>query len=60
VVDRNHIVSAKDLNKFVADRVAEVEKLRDGITFMEALPKTPNGKVLRNEVRNFFMNCEKK
>jgi acyl-coenzyme A synthetase/AMP-(fatty) acid ligase len=44
----------------VADRVAEVEKLRDGITFMEALPKTPNGKVLRNEVRNFVMNSEKK
>jgi 4-coumarate--CoA ligase len=60
VVDRNHIVSAKELDKFVADRVAEVEKLRGGITFMEALPKTPNGKVLRNEVRNFVMNSEKK
>jgi 4-coumarate--CoA ligase len=60
VVDRNHIVSAKELDKFVADRVAEVEKLRGGITFMEALPKTPNGKVLRNEVRNFIMNSEKK
>jgi hypothetical protein len=38
-----------------------MEKLRGGITFLEALPNTPNGKVLRkNETRDFVMNSEKK
>ena len=36
--------------KFVEERVAPHKKLRGGVIFVEAIPKTASGKILRREV----------
>jgi long-chain acyl-CoA synthetase len=40
----------KDLRQFVADRLAHHKQPRE-IRFVEALPRTPSGKILRRELR---------
>ena len=42
-------VSAEELMRFVAERVAPYKKVRE-IEFVEAIPKTPSGKILRREL----------
>ena len=42
-------VSTDELMGFVAERVAPYKKLRE-IEFVEAIPKTPSGKILRREL----------
>lgn len=42
---------AKDIMKFVADRVVTYKQLRD-IRFVEAIPKSPAGKILRRILRD--------
>jgi acyl-CoA synthetase (AMP-forming)/AMP-acid ligase II len=41
--------SADDLMRFVEERVAPYKKVRE-IEFVEAIPKTPSGKILRREL----------
>ncbi|RZC32676.1 AMP-binding domain containing protein, partial [Asbolus verrucosus] len=47
--------SEEEINEFVEKRVSNREKLRGGITFVKTLPKTPSGKVIRREVRDFVI-----
>ncbi|MEX0683231.1 MAG: AMP-binding protein [Dehalococcoidia bacterium] len=42
-------VSADELMRFVEERVAPYKKVRE-IEFVEAIPKTPSGKILRREL----------
>jgi len=42
-------VSAEDLMRFVEERVAPYKKVRE-VEFVEAIPKTPSGKILRREL----------
>jgi acyl-coenzyme A synthetase/AMP-(fatty) acid ligase len=41
--------SAEELMRFVEERVAPYKKVRE-IEFVEAIPKTPSGKILRREL----------
>ena len=41
---------AEDIQAFVAERVSPSKKLRGGIVFTDAIPKTASGKILRREV----------
>ena len=41
--------SVEDLMRFVAERVAPYKKVRE-IEFVDAIPKTPSGKILRREL----------
>jgi acyl-coenzyme A synthetase/AMP-(fatty) acid ligase len=41
--------SAADLMRFVEERVAPYKKVRE-VEFVEAIPKTPSGKILRREL----------
>jgi acyl-CoA synthetase (AMP-forming)/AMP-acid ligase II len=41
--------SAEDLMRFVEERVAPYKKVRE-VEFVEAIPKTPSGKILRREL----------
>jgi long-chain acyl-CoA synthetase len=43
----------EELCAFVADRLAHHKQPRE-IRFMEAVPRTPSGKILRRELRNLF------
>lgn len=36
---------------FVKRRVAGHKQLRGGVIFLEAIPKTPSGKILRKDLR---------
>ncbi len=43
----------QELRKFVADRLAHHKQPRE-VRFVEAVPRTPSGKILRRELRNTF------
>ena len=42
----------KELMGWVAERVAHYKKLRGGIKFVDQIPKSPSGKILRRLVRD--------
>jgi acyl-CoA synthetase (AMP-forming)/AMP-acid ligase II len=39
------------IKKFVADNLARHKQLRGGVIFLDAIPKSPSGKILRRELR---------
>jgi 4-coumarate--CoA ligase len=47
----------KEIEDFVATRVSDYEKLRGGVVFVEALQKTPSGKLMRKEIRNAILQA---
>jgi acyl-coenzyme A synthetase/AMP-(fatty) acid ligase len=40
-----------DVSKWVADKVAYHKRLRGGVVLIEAIPKSPSGKILRKDLR---------
>ncbi|OZJ06190.1 hypothetical protein BZG36_01006 [Bifiguratus adelaidae] len=42
---------AKEIESFVRERVTPHKRLRGGVRFVEKIPKSPSGKILRKEVR---------
>jgi 4-coumarate--CoA ligase len=44
-------ISADEIKKFVADRVAPYKQLRGGVVFVDELPKSAIGKILRRQLR---------
>ncbi|ATY64877.1 4-coumarate-ligase 2a [Cordyceps militaris] len=44
-------VSAEDLLGYVHGKVADYKKLRGGLVFVEAVPRSPSGKILRKQLR---------
>jgi acyl-coenzyme A synthetase/AMP-(fatty) acid ligase len=40
-----------DVSKWVADKVANHKRLRGGVVLIEAIPKSPSGKILRKDLR---------
>jgi acyl-CoA synthetase (AMP-forming)/AMP-acid ligase II len=49
VLRPQHEVSSEELMRFVEERVAPYKKVRE-IEFLQAIPKTPSGKILRREL----------
>ena len=45
-------ITADDITKFVNERVSSHKRLRGGIRFVESIPKTASGKILRRELRD--------
>jgi 4-coumarate--CoA ligase len=41
----------KEIRDFVKSKVASYKQLRGGVVFMDAIPKSPSGKILRRELR---------
>lgn len=50
VADKKQI-SPEEIQKWVADQVASYKKLRGGVIFIDAIPKSPSGKILRKDLR---------
>ena len=50
VVRKTDDVTEDSVLAFVAERVAPHKKIRGGIVFIDAIPKTASGKILRREV----------
>ena len=44
-------VDAEDIKSFVADQVSPHSKLRGGVTFVDCIPKSAAGKILRRVLR---------
>ena len=47
----NAAAVAKEVKAWVAARVAPHKKLRGGVAVVEAIPKSPSGKILRKDLR---------
>ena len=51
-------IGEQEIDKFLTERVADRERLRGGVTFVETLPQTPTGKIDRRQVRDFVVNMK--
>ncbi|KAJ3023145.1 UNVERIFIED_CONTAM: hypothetical protein HDU68_008753 [Siphonaria sp. JEL0065] len=50
--DSNSACTATDIEQFVSERVADHKRLRGGVAFVSAIPKSPSGKILRRVLRS--------
>ncbi|KAF3052706.1 hypothetical protein E8E11_008297 [Didymella keratinophila] len=50
VADKNK-VSGKQIQEWVKKNVASHKQLRGGVVFLDAIPKSPSGKILRKDLR---------
>lgn len=48
-------ISELDVQEFVAKQVIRYKQLTGGVQFIDSIPKTPTGKVLRREIRKSFV-----
>jgi 4-coumarate--CoA ligase len=44
-------ISAEGIAKFVKDNVSGYKQLRGGVVFLEVIPKSASGKILRKDLR---------
>ena len=44
-------ITPEDIADFVAERVAPHKKLRGGVEFIDKIPKSASGKILRKDLR---------
>jgi 4-coumarate--CoA ligase len=51
VADKTKI-SEEDIKKFVKERAAGYKQLRGGVVYLDVIPKSPAGKILRKELRD--------
>jgi len=51
IVRRHKDVTEKDIAAWVEKKVAPHKKLRGGVIFVEAVPKTPSGKIVRRALK---------
>lgn len=51
VVAADQSLGAKEVADWVASRVSGYKKLRGGVVFLAAIPKSPSGKILRKDLR---------
>ena len=51
IVRENEEVTKERIEEFLESNIAKYKRLRGGIVFLEQLPKSPTGKVLRKELR---------
>lgn len=49
-------VAADELQRFVANRVAPFKQIAGGVRFVESLPKSASGKILRRVLRDELKN----
>ena len=43
-----------EVHEFLENQVTDYKKLRGGIEFIEKIPKSPAGKILRRELRDAY------
>jgi 4-coumarate--CoA ligase len=45
-------ITAEDVAKYLQPKVADYKQLKGGIQFLDAIPKSAAGKILRKDLRN--------
>ncbi|XP_017787248.1 PREDICTED: 4-coumarate--CoA ligase 1-like [Nicrophorus vespilloides] len=53
VLKKGSNTSAEDISKYVAEKVVNYKQLTGGVVFLESIPKTASGKILRKDLRNY-------
>lgn len=51
IVKKDQSLSMEDINAFVKERLADYKQLRGGVEFVESIPKSETGKIVRKELR---------
>lgn len=51
VLKPNTKMDEEQITKYVNPKVAHYKKLKGGVKFIDAIPRNPNGKILRNELK---------
>lgn len=51
VVKKGSQINAENIKEYVASKVANYKRLTGGVVFVEGLPRTNSGKLLRRELR---------
>lgn len=54
VVVKDPSIKEKDIQNFVAEKVAEYKRLEGGVEFVTQIPKNATGKILRKELKEQF------
>lgn len=54
VLRQNETATAEEIAAYVAERVAHYKKLEGGVIFVEEVPKSPTGKILRRVVKEKY------
>ncbi|XP_018575536.1 4-coumarate--CoA ligase 1 [Anoplophora glabripennis] len=49
-------VTAKDIERYVEERVDEKQRLRGGVKFVTSIPMTPSGKIKRRKLRRMVLD----
>ena len=44
-------ITEQEIKDFVKEHVADYKQLRGGVVFMDAIPRSPSGKILRKDLR---------
>lgn len=56
VVRRSSALTENQIIEFVTSRVANHKKLRGGVQFVDAIPKSASGKILRKNLRSLLQH----
>lgn len=64
-VPRAYVVKGGDINEeevkaFVKESVTDYKRLRGGVIFLDAIPKSPTGKILRKDLRELARKEDRK
>lgn len=51
VLKNNKGITKNEIDDFVSRKVTDYKKLRGGIVFLDSIPKTASGKILRRELK---------
>ena len=58
IVPRDTSLKADEIHDFLKSRVSEHKQLVGGIQIVEAIPKSPSGKILRRELKTQYLNTK--
>lgn len=56
VIRKGSSITADDIKKFVDESTVHYKHLSGGIEFVDIIPKSASGKILRRELRDKYMN----
>lgn len=51
VLKPSAVLDEEKVTKYINPKVAHYKKLKGGVKFIDSIPRNPNGKILRNELK---------
>ena len=56
IVRKRPSLTAEDVNRFLKEELSWYKHLKGGIQFIDTIPKSPSGKILRRELQSIYEN----